>query len=137
MLYDTIQRTTGSVSRLPGVPAGYRAAQLPDVGLTLPSGFFEVFGRPARESSCECERSSGMMLGPVMTLVNGPTIADAIADPNNWRLRACPAAEKDDAKVVSEISCGCSAGSPRSMKSRLAASGSKSPMMSTPSSPGS
>ena len=60
VLYDTIQRTTGSVSRLPGVPAGYRAAQLPDVGLTLPSGFFEVFGRPARESSCECERSSGM-----------------------------------------------------------------------------
>ena len=81
VLYDAIQRATGSVSHLPGVPAGYRAAQLPDVGLTLPSGFFEVFGRPARESACECERSSGMMLGPVMTLVNGPTIADAIADP--------------------------------------------------------
>lgn len=102
VLYDTIQRATGSVSRLPGVPVGFRAAQLPDVGLTLPSGFFEVFGRPARESSCECERSSGMMLGPVMTLVNGPTIADAIADPAN-DLTKLVASEPDDAKVVDEV----------------------------------
>ncbi len=102
VLYDTIQRATGSVSRLPGVPAGFRAAQLPDVGLTLPSGFFEVFGRPARESSCECERSSGMMLGPVMTLVNGPTIAEAIADANN-SLTKLVAAQSDDAKVVDEL----------------------------------
>ena len=50
VLYDTIERACGSESRLPGVPVGYRAAQLPDVGLTLPSGFFELFGRPgARE----------------------------------------------------------------------------------------
>ncbi len=102
VLYDTIQRTTGSISRLPGVPEGYRATQLPDVGLTLPSGFFEVFGRPARESACECERSSGMMLGPVMTLVNGPTIADAIADPQN-AITKLVASQPDDAKVVDEL----------------------------------
>jgi hypothetical protein len=102
VLYDTILRATGSISRLPGVPAGFRAAQLPDVGLTLPSGFFEVFGRPARESSCECERSSGMMLGPVMTLVNGPTIADAIADGSN-EITKLVAVQSDDAKVVDEL----------------------------------
>ena len=99
VLYDTIVRACGSQGSLPGVPAGYRAAQLPDVGLTLPSGFFELFGRPARESSCECERSSGMMLGPIMTLVNGPTIAEAIADPNN-ALTKLVAAEPDDRKVI-------------------------------------
>ncbi len=102
VLYDTIQRVTGSQSSLPGVPVGYRATQLPDVGLSLPSGFFEVFGRPARESACECERSSGMMLGPVMTLVNGPTIADAIANPEN-AITKLVAAESDDAKVVNEL----------------------------------
>ena len=102
VLYDTIARATGSVSRLPGVPAGFRAAQLPDVGLTLPSGFFEVFGRPARESACECERSNGMMLGPVMTLVNGPTIAEAISDSAN-DITKLVAAEPDDAKVVDEL----------------------------------
>ena len=97
--YDAIQRGTGTVSRLPGVPQGYRATQLPDVGLTLPNGFFEVFGRPPRESACECERTSGMMLGPVMTLVNGPTIADSIADPAN-EITKLVASESDDAKVV-------------------------------------
>jgi hypothetical protein len=102
VLYDTIQRACGAVSNLPGVPTGYRATQLPDVGLTLPSGFFEVFGRPARESACECERSDGMMLGPVMTLVNGPTIADAIADPNNEITRLV-STEADDARLVNEI----------------------------------
>lgn len=102
VLYDSIQRATGAVSNLPGVPAGYRATQLPDVGLSLPSGFFEVFGRPPRESACECERTSGMMLGPVMTLVNGPTIADAIADPNN-EITKLVASEADDAKVVNEL----------------------------------
>ncbi|MBI3837826.1 MAG: DUF1553 domain-containing protein, partial [Planctomycetia bacterium] len=102
VLYDTIERVTGSVSHLPGVPAGYRAAQLPDVGLTLPSGFFEVFGRPARESACECERTNGMMLGPVMTLVNGPTIAEAIADPGN-EIAKLVAAQPDDAKVVDDL----------------------------------
>ncbi|MEX0977547.1 MAG: hypothetical protein WDZ48_01770, partial [Pirellulales bacterium] len=91
-----------SVSRLPGVPAGYRAAQLPDVGVSLPNGFFEVFGRPPRESACECERTSGMMLGPVMTLVNGPTIAEAIGNPDNEIARLV-AHEADDAKVVDEL----------------------------------
>jgi hypothetical protein len=102
VLYDTIGRVTGSESRLPGVPGGYRAAQLPDVGLTLPSGFFELFGRPARESSCECERSTGMMLGPIMTLVNGPTIAEAIADSNNALTRLV-AGEPDDRKVIATM----------------------------------
>lgn len=102
VLYDSIKRATGSVSRLPGVPAGYRATQLPDVGLSLPSGFFEVFGRPPRESACECERTTGMMLGPVMTLVNGPTIADAIADPDNV-IAQLAKTEPDDSKLVNEL----------------------------------
>jgi hypothetical protein len=42
-----------------------------------------TFGRPARESACECERTSGLQLGPVMALVSGPTLGDAIADPAN------------------------------------------------------
>jgi hypothetical protein len=102
VLYDAVHRATGAESHLPGVPSGYRAAQLPDVGLTLASGFFEQFGRPARESSCECERSSGVMLGPVMALVNGPTIAEAIADPNN-AISKLVATETDDRKLVNEM----------------------------------
>ena len=83
VLYDAVNRVTGAVSKFPGVPTGTRAAELPDSEVELPSGFLTTFGRPARESACECERSSGLQLGPVMALVSGPTISDAIGDPNN------------------------------------------------------
>lgn len=42
------------------------------------------------------------MLGQALNLVNGPTIARAIADPNN-RIAKTVAAEKDDTKVIEEI----------------------------------
>ncbi len=102
VLYDAIHRATGSLSRLPGLPAGSRAAQLLDSRDDVPGGFFVLFGKPARESACECERSPTMMLGSVLNLVNGPVPAAAINDPNN-RLAKLVATEKDDAKVVEEL----------------------------------
>ncbi|HEX4609179.1 MAG TPA: DUF1549 domain-containing protein [Urbifossiella sp.] len=102
VLYDSIHRVTGSVSRLPGLPPGSRAAQLPDSNVDLPGGFLDLFGKPVRESACECERSGGMNLGPVLAMVNGPIVADALKDPNN-RLTKLVTGEKDDGKVVEEV----------------------------------
>jgi len=102
VLYDTIHRAAGSLSRLPGLPPGARAAQLLDSRDDVPGGFFVLFGKPARESACECERSPTMMLGSVLNLVNGPVPAAAVHDPNN-RLAKLVATEKDDAKVVEEL----------------------------------
>ncbi len=102
VLYDTVYRVNGSVSKIPGVPPGTRAAELPDSGVELPSGFLSTFGRPVRESACECERSSGLQLGPVMALISGPTIGDAIDDPNN-EVAKLVAREKDDARLVEEL----------------------------------
>ena len=76
-------KSPGSVPNIPGVPAGTRATQLPDVGITLPSGFLETLGRPVRESVCECERSNDIQLGPVMAMLSGPVVAEAIANPSN------------------------------------------------------
>jgi hypothetical protein len=98
-LYDAVHRVTGSVARLPGVPQGFRASQLPDPSVQLSDGFLDLFGRPARESACECERSGGVILGQALNLVNGPTIANALADPSN-RLARLAAAEPDDGKLV-------------------------------------
>jgi hypothetical protein len=98
-LYDAICRATGTVSQLSGMPAGVRAAQQIDSKVEVPSGFLDLFGRPARESACECERSGSIMLGPVLNLINGPIIADAIKDPNN-RVSRLVASEKDDGKVI-------------------------------------
>lgn len=101
-LYDAVHRATGSEIRLPGVPVSFLATQLPDSDVQLADGFLNLFGKPARESACECERSTGVMLGQALNLVNGPTIADAIANPNN-AIAKLVAAEKDDRKVVEQI----------------------------------
>jgi hypothetical protein len=100
VLYDAIHLATGSVERLPGVPAGFRAAELPDAGVS--DAFLEDFGKPVRESACECERSSGMVLGPIMKLVNGPTVANALADPGS-ELNRLVATEMDDRKLIEEV----------------------------------
>ena len=102
VLLDAVYKVTGSISRFPGINPGTRAAALPDSGVELPSGFLTTFGRPARESACECERSSGLQLGPVMALVSGPTLGDAIADPNN-DLNKLATTQVDDAKLIDEL----------------------------------
>ncbi|AMV40660.1 DUF1549 domain-containing protein [Planctomyces sp. SH-PL62] len=102
VLYDAVNLATGSISRIPGVPPGTRASALPDSGVELPSGFLSAFGRPVRESACECERSSSLQLGPVMALVSGPTLADALADPDN-ALTKLAASQNDDARLVAEL----------------------------------
>lgn len=102
VLYDAIHRVTGAVSKLPGVAPGTRAAALPDSGVDVQSGFFTTFGRPSRESACECERSSGLQLGPVMALISGPTIADAISDAQN-ELTKLVAREADDRKLINDV----------------------------------
>ncbi|HEY1084651.1 MAG TPA: DUF1549 domain-containing protein [Prosthecobacter sp.] len=102
VLFDSVFAVTGSMPSIPGVPKGTRAAQLIDGQTQLPDGFLTNFGKPARESVCECERSNEVNLGPVMALMSGPTVGDAISDPNN-AIAKLTAEVKDDAKLVEEI----------------------------------
>jgi Protein of unknown function (DUF1553)/Protein of unknown function (DUF1549)/Bacterial Ig-like domain (group 2) len=102
VLYDAIYKTTGSVTHLPGLPPGARAAQLLDSNVELPGGFLDLLGKPVRESACECERSNGLMLGPILAFVSGPVVGDAVQDPNN-HIAKFTMKEKDDAKVVEEV----------------------------------
>ena len=78
-LFDTIMIATEAPVNIPGVPAGFRATQLPDSQIKL--SFLDMFGRPPRESPCECERSSEVSLKQTLNLVNGPTVADALIHP--------------------------------------------------------
>ena len=83
VLYDAIHQVTGSISKLPGMAPGARAASLSDAESGLKDGFLTNLGRPPRESACECERSSELRLGSVMALVSGPTLGSAISDEAN------------------------------------------------------
>lgn len=78
VLYDAIHQAAGVRPELPGVRPGTRAAALVDPSVKAGDGFLDLFGRPPRESACECEREDGMSLGQALNLVNGPTVADAV-----------------------------------------------------------
>jgi WD40 repeat protein/mono/diheme cytochrome c family protein len=102
VLFDSVFAVTGSMPNIPGVPKGTRAAALADGQVKLQDGFLANFGKPARESVCECERSNEVNLGPVMALMSGPTVGDAISDPGN-AIAKLTAEIKDDRQLVDSI----------------------------------
>ncbi len=100
-LLDAIGVATGSQPKFQGVPKDFRAVQLPD-SKVKDDGFLKLFGRPERESSCECERTTEVSLAHAMNLINGPTVADAIIDPKG-RIAKLIKENKDDRAVIEEL----------------------------------
>jgi hypothetical protein len=99
-LFDAIMVATGSPVSLPGVPAGFRATQLPDPNIQI--GFLDMFGRAAREIPCECERASEVSLAQTLNLINGPTVSEAIIHEQGLVARLL-ARKVDDSALVNEI----------------------------------
>jgi hypothetical protein len=99
-LYDALMVATGAPRHLPGVPDGFRAAQLPDPQVDV--SFLDMFGRAPRESPCECERTSAVSLAQTLNLVNGATVSNSIIHPEGLiaRLVKEGAGEK---KLVEEV----------------------------------
>ena len=102
VLYDAIYRVTGAQSAFPTVPKGTRAAALPDVGIQLPDGFLNILGRPPRESSCECERTNDLRMGPILALINGETVGDAVGDPAGSVVGIADST-KDDRRMIEDL----------------------------------
>jgi len=78
-LMDAVAQAAGARPNFPEVPEDTSASQLADPHVGK-DGFLDLFGRPARESSCECERRSDLSLPQALNLINGKTISDAVAD---------------------------------------------------------
>ena len=100
-LMDAVSSAAGARPRFPDVPEDTAASQLVDPHIGR-EGFLDVFGRPPRESSCECERRADFSLPQALNLVNGKTISDAVADPNG-RVARLVLSGKSDAAVVDEL----------------------------------
>ena len=67
----------------PGVfPEGMRAVNLPDENVRF--NFLDVFGRPARTSACECERTVDPALSQALELVNSKEIQRKLTDKNGY-----------------------------------------------------
>lgn len=100
-LMDAVGVATGAQTKLAGMPAGMRAAEVAD-GTVEGSDFLKLFGRPKRQSACECERTSSVSLAHALSLINGKTIGDAIASPDN-RIARLLKDTTDPKKVVEEV----------------------------------
>jgi WD40 repeat protein/mono/diheme cytochrome c family protein len=101
-IFDAVFRVTGSTSEISGAKPGELATQLSDVTMDAGGGLLATLGRPARQSACECERSTELGLGPVMALLGGPTISAAIDGPSN-SLAKLVATEKDNRKLINDV----------------------------------
>lgn len=78
-LLDAISQVTGVPTPFPDYPAGTRAMQLPDARVN--SYFLQVFGRPPRITTCECERSSEPSVQQALHIINGETLNQKLRAP--------------------------------------------------------
>ena len=100
-LMDGLTLATGVRPVFPDVPPETKADQLPDPHVGK-DGFLDLFGRPSRESACECERRTDLSLPQALNLVNGKTISDAVSD-GNGRVAKAIIAGKPVKDLIEEL----------------------------------
>lgn len=72
VLLDSISRVSGVATAFAGLPAGTRAIELPDE--SVGSTFLDTFGRPKRDTPCECERVTDASLSQSLMLLNSSEV---------------------------------------------------------------
>lgn len=77
VLLDAVCQVTNVPEKFNGWPLGVRSIQVWDN--RMPSYFFRIFGRPARTTVCECERSNEPSISQALHLLNSPEINAKIA----------------------------------------------------------
>jgi hypothetical protein len=100
-LMDAVALATGSRPRFDEMPPDTTASQAADPHIGK-EGFLDVFGRPSRESPCECERRSDFSLPQALNLVNGRTISESVADPKG-RITRLILSGVDDRKILEDL----------------------------------
>jgi hypothetical protein len=99
-LLDAICKVTGVQEKYEGLPSGTRATQLPSPDVN--NYFLKVFGQPAREMACQCERSTESNLSQALQMINGPLIHEKLKNEQN-QLRSLASAGKNDAEIVTQL----------------------------------
>jgi Protein of unknown function (DUF1553)/Protein of unknown function (DUF1549) len=100
VLLDAVGVVTGSREKFDALPADFHATQLPDDGFN--SYFLDVFGRPKRESVCECERSTEANLSQTLHLLNSDEI-NAKLTPDTARAAKLAADPRADREKIEEL----------------------------------
>ena len=77
VLYDAFHQVTATTQNYSGLPENTRAVQLPDP--SVGPYFLKVFGQPAGDTACECERSQEANLAQSLHLLNSNEVQSKIA----------------------------------------------------------
>jgi hypothetical protein len=100
VLLDALNLVAGVREPFDGLPTSFRAAQLPDDGFD--SEFLTIFGRPKRESVCECERSSEANLSQTLHLLNSSELQGKLGH-GTGRAAKWVGDKRPDAEKVDEL----------------------------------
>jgi hypothetical protein len=99
-LLEAVCQTTGVPEKLPGLPAGSRASQLWDS--QAEHDFLRLFGRPTRQTVCECERVTEPSVAQVLHLLNSQRVQEKLGGETGTIARLV-SAHVEDARLVEEL----------------------------------
>src|SRR5262249_41109804 len=99
-LADALDFATGTREKYQGLPLGTRAIQLPDTRVS--SFLMDTFGRPARQITCECERTVQPNIAQALHLLNGDFLNKKMADPSG-RIEGLLKAKAAPEKLIEEL----------------------------------
>ncbi len=100
VLLDAVNAATGTQEKFGGLPAGFRAIQLPDP--QVDSYFLDAFGRAPRAIACECERSAEPNVGQALDLMMGDVVNRKVQDQNGL-LGKLIAAKKSETEILQTL----------------------------------
>ena len=98
VLLDAISQVTAVPTAFAGLPAGTRAIDLPDEGVVSP--FLDTFGRPKRDTACECERVGDASLSQSLMMLNSPDVQAKLSASGGRAEQLAKDKRPDLAKVV-------------------------------------
>lgn len=97
VLLDAISQLADVPTAFVGLPPGTRAIELPDESVA--STFLDTFGRPKRDTACECERVSDASLGQSLMLLNSADVQGKLASANSRAERLAKDPRPDPLKL--------------------------------------
>lgn len=100
VLLDAVDALTGTQTAFQGLPAGMRAIDLIDEAQS--NYFLTVFGKPKRDSACECERSPDANLAQSLHLLNSAELQAKLTS-GSGRAAKLAADPRPDAEKITEL----------------------------------
>jgi hypothetical protein len=100
VLLDAVCDATGVPEKFEGVPAGSRAVELWDS--QVDHYFLRLFGRPTRQTVCECERVSEPSVAQVLHLLNSERVQEKLARADG-RVHRLATQFSDDGALAEEM----------------------------------